>query len=48
MEKKLLKYDLFGAPLTLKLKEGENKFKTLSGSIYTILVAAFLAVFILA
>jgi len=48
LDKKLTKYDLFGASLTLKLKDGESKFKTFAGSIYTIVVGAFLAVFILA
>jgi hypothetical protein len=43
---KLKNFDLFGAPLTLKLKEGQSRFKTLAGSIYTIVVAVLLAAFI--
>ena len=43
---KLKSLDLFGAPLTLKLREGQSKFKTLAGSIYTIVVAVLLAAFI--
>lgn len=36
---------MFGAAASLKLKDGEGKFKTIAGSLYTLLIIILLAYF---